>query len=98
MAKESGEDLASRVGFPTDHQNAAQWIPWFAGLLLICVAALWWLDRTRSGARSTSVKLVAAITIVAALVALGSVIVAGHTGATAVWGTTIETTSPGTFK
>jgi uncharacterized membrane protein len=98
VAKQSGEALASRVGFPAHHQSVAQWIPWFAGLLLICVAALWWLDRTRSGPRETSVKVLAAITIVAALVALGWVIVAGHTGATAVWGNTIDSTSPGTFK
>ncbi len=98
VAKQSGEALASRVGFPAEHQAVARWVPWFAGLLLICIAALWWLDRTRSGARTTSVKVVAAGTIVAALAALGWVIVAGHSGATAVWGNTIDSTTPGTFK
>jgi uncharacterized membrane protein len=98
VAKQSGEALASRVGFPTEHQSVARWVPVFAGLLLICVAVLWWLDRTHSGARSSTVKVVAAITIVAALVALGWVIVAGHTGATAVWRNTIPNTTPGTFK
>jgi uncharacterized membrane protein len=98
VAKESGEKLASRVGYPADHADIAKWTPVFAGLFLIAVAALWWWDRTQVDARTTLTKVAAAATIVLALVCLGWVVAAGHSGATAVWGKTIENTTPGTFQ
>jgi hypothetical protein len=97
VAKESGEKLASRVGYPADHADIAKWTPVFAGLLFVAVAALWWWDRTQVDGRATLTKVAAVATVVFALVALGWVIAAGHSGATAVWGKTIENTTPGTF-
>jgi|SRR3954447_7255428 hypothetical protein len=95
VAMKSGNALASRVGIPTQHQSIAKWVPWLAALLLIVVAALWWLDRRFEGARSTLLKVLAGATIVIALVNLGWVIRAGDTGARTIWGTTIDTTTPG---
>ena len=97
VAKESGEKLASRVGYPADHADIAKWTPVFAGLLFVAVAALWWWDRTQVDGRATLTKVAAVASVVLALVALGWVIAAGHSGATAVWGKTIENTTPGTF-
>ncbi len=97
VAKESGEALASRVGFPADHESVARWVPVFGGLLLIAVSVLWWLDRGRAVPRSTGGKAASAATVIAAVLALGIVVVAGHSGATAVWGKTIQRTTPGTF-
>jgi hypothetical protein len=96
VAMKSGNALASRLGFvPTQHQSIAKWVPWLAALLLIVVAALWWLDRSTHGARTTLLKVLAGATIVIALVNLGWVIRAGDTGARTIWGTTIDTTTPG---
>ncbi len=97
VAKASGEQLASRVGYPADHADIARWTPVFAALLTISVAALWWWDRTQTDGRATLTKVAAVATVVFALVALGWVIAAGHSGATAVWGKTIQNTTPGTF-
>jgi len=97
VAKESGEKLASRVGYPADHAAIARWTPVFAGLLFLAVAALWWWDRTQVESRQPLTKVAAVATVVLALVALGWVVAAGHSGATAVWGRVIQNTSPGTF-
>ena len=56
IAKQSGEKLASRVGLPVDHASIAKWIPVFAGLLFLAVAALWWYDRSNTGPRPRSAK------------------------------------------
>ena len=45
VAKQSGEELASRIGTPLEHFEIARWMPWFALALLLVVAVLWWLDR-----------------------------------------------------
>jgi hypothetical protein len=58
---------------------------------------MWWWDRTQVEGRATLTKVAAVATVVLALVALGWVIAAGHSGATAVWGKTIQNTTPGTF-
>ena len=42
VAKESGEQLASRVGLPEDHARWGTWVVLSAGLLFLSVAALWW--------------------------------------------------------
>lgn len=97
VAKESGERLASRVGYPETHAMIARWTPVFAGLLLLAAALLWWWDRSEGEPRSTRTKLVAVATVVLAVVSLGWVVAAGHTGATAVWGPIVQHTQPGTF-
>ena len=48
--------------------------------------------------REPLTKALSVLTIVLALVALGWVIAAGHSGAEAVWGKIIQNTTPGTFK
>jgi phosphatidylglycerophosphate synthase len=96
VAKESGEKLASRTGVPTDHSQWGKWVVISAGLLFLSVAALWWLDR-RNDVRSTAIKALAVLQIVLAAVAFTFVVLAGHSGATAVWGPIIQHTTPGTF-
>ena len=97
VAKESGEKLASRVGIPVDHMNIARWMPVFAGLLFLAAAGLWWYDRGGDDRRTTARTLLVVAVVVTALLALVWVVLAGHSGATAVWGRTIPTTQPGTF-
>jgi hypothetical protein len=98
VAKESGETLASRVGVPFDHARWGRWVVISAGLLFLCVAVLWWLDRRRPDARSTLTKVLAVAQVVAAAFAFTIVVLAGHSGATAVWGPIVEHTTPGTFQ
>jgi len=96
VAKESGEKLASRVGLPLDHAQWGKWVVVSAGLLFLSVAALWWLDRQHE-TRSTLMKVLAVVQIVLAAVAFTIVVLAGHSGATAVWGPIVQHTQPGTF-
>jgi hypothetical protein len=96
VAKESGEKLASRVGLPADHAQWGKWVVVSAGLLFLSVAALWWLDR-RHAVRSAPMKALAVVQVVVAAVAFTVVVLAGHSGATAVWGPVVQNTQPGTF-
>jgi hypothetical protein len=97
VAKESGEALASRTGVPLEHAQWGKWVVVSAGLLFLSVAALWWLDR-RNDVRSGAMKALAVLQIVLAAVAFTIVVLAGHSGATAVWGPIVENTTPGTFQ
>lgn len=97
VAKESGEALASRVGLPADHSRWGTYVVVSAGLLFLSTAALWWLDRTHVDARPTYAKVLAVVQILLAAVAFTFVVLAGHSGAQAVWGPIVENTTPGTF-
>lgn len=107
VAKESGEELASRVGTPADHYAVARWLPWVALALFVADLLLWWWDRAvlgdadagRSRARlrrSAGGTFLAIVAILVAVVALAWTIRAGDTGARAVWTPIIENTAPGT--
>lgn len=97
VAKESGEKLASRVGLPVDHAHWGKYVVVAAGLLFLSVAALWWLDRTHRETRPAYAKALAVVQIVLAAVAFTVVVIAGHSGAQAVWGPIVANTQPGTF-
>ncbi len=97
VAKESGEKLASRTGVPIDHSQWGKWVVMSAGLLFLSVAALWWLDR-RNDVRTGAMKALAVVQVVLAAAAFTVVVLAGHSGAAAVWGPIIQHTQPGTFK
>ena len=97
VAKESGEALASRVGLPVEHEQIARLMPWFALLLLVAVAALWWVDRDTEDRRTTLRTVLAIVTVIAAVLALVWAVRAGHSGATAVWGPIVQNTTPGQF-
>lgn len=97
VAKESGEKLASRVGYPLDHAQWGKWVVVSSGLLFLCVAALWWLDRQHTETRTAAMKALAVLQIALAAVAFTIVVIAGHTGAQAVWGPIVQHTKPGTF-
>ena len=97
VAKESGEKLASRVGLPADHAQWGKWVVISTGLLFLCVAALWWLDRQHVDGRTSLMKALAVLQVALAVVAFTFVLLAGHSGATAVWGPIVQHTKPGTF-
>lgn len=96
VAKESGEKLASRVGWPEDHIEWGEKIPFAAFGLFVSLALLYWFDRQQTGGRTTLTKVVAALVILVAAGNLALAVLAGHSGATAVWRSTIESTTVGT--
>jgi uncharacterized membrane protein len=97
VAKQSGEKLASRVGLPADHAQWGKWIVVSSGLLFLSVASLWWLDRRHPEARPALAKALAVAQILVAAAALVLAVLAGHSGAQAVWGRIIPNTTVGTF-
>jgi hypothetical protein len=97
VAKQSGEQLASRVGLPVEHAAMGKWVVLSAGLLFLGVAALWWLDRRHVEARTTVMRALVGVNVVLAAAAFTTVVLAGHSGATAVWGPIVQHTTPGTF-
>jgi hypothetical protein len=98
VAKESGERLASRVGLPTDHAHWGKYVVVTAGLLFLSVAALWWIDRQHVESRPTYGTVLAVVQVVLAAAAFVVIVLAGHSGATAVWGPIIQNTTPGTHQ
>jgi len=96
VAKESGEQLASRVGVPQDHAHWGKYVVITSGLLFLSVAALWWIDRHQVETRPTYAKALAVLQVALAALALVVIFAAGHSGATAVWGPIIQNTTPGT--
>ncbi len=96
VAKESGEQLASRVGVPQDHAHWGKYVVITSGLLFLSVAALWWIDRHHVETRPTYAKALAVLQVALAALALVVIFAAGHSGATAVWGPIIQNTTPGT--
>lgn len=58
VAKESGEQLASRVGTPQDHYSAARWLPWVVLALFVADLLLWWWDRAVLGGSGSSDRAV----------------------------------------
>lgn len=95
VAKESGEKLASRVGWPEDHIEWGEKIPLASLALLVLVAVLWWLDRSRPDGRTGLGKAVAVLTVLAAAGCLVLAVLAGHSGATAVWQPVVDNTTVG---
>lgn len=95
VAKESGEKLASRVGWPQDHIEWGERIPIAALLLFVLLAALWWFDRSQVAGRTTLTKVIAVLVIVAAAASLTLAVLAGHSGATAVWKPIVDNTTVG---
>lgn len=97
VARESGEQLASRVGTPEPHASLGSWLPLIAIAFWLLVTVFWLFDRGVPGGRARPVwlKVLAAAVIVAAVVATVWVARVGHTGAEAVWSPIVENTTPG---
>ncbi len=93
VAAASGNALAAQVGTPTAHQAIGQVLPWVATATLALAAVWYFLQRGRDGLT----PLTRGIGALAAVVAAASVVVTvlvGHSGATAVWGSTSAAAAP----
>ncbi len=97
VARESGEQLAKRVGTPEPHADLGQWLPFIAGGLFVLVLVFWLFDRGIPANRPRPIWLtvLGIVLVVASLAALFWTIRVGHTGAEATWSAIIENTKPG---
>ena len=85
VAKQSGEALAMRVGYPTDHANMGENLVVISALLF-GAAVIWFFLLSNPKLISKGlVKLVGYATALIAVVALIVTILVGHSGATATW-------------
>lgn len=104
LAKESGEALAARVGWPGDHADLGDRLPLVA-FALLAVALAWFVLMRRdsgrpdrgSGVRGTTLltRLVGAVACVLAIATIVLTILVGHSGAVAVWSGRIEPSAAG---
>lgn len=95
VAKESGEQLAARVGEPEQHAELGDVLPLIAAVFFVVLLVFWLFDRGIPMNRSRPVWLIALAValVVVSLVAIGWTIRVGHTGAEAAWSDVIQSTS-----
>lgn len=92
IATESGEQLEELVGESDQlerHAELGEGMIWGAVPLLVVAVALWWIgrrsDQDRPAPRWLTI-LVPVVGVVVAVVALVQIVLVGHSGASAVWG------------
>lgn len=97
VSRQSGEELASRVGSPQPHVDLGSVMPLIALGFFVLVLVFWLFDRGIPGGRSRPLwlKVLAAVVVAAAVFATFWVVRVGHTGAEAVWSPIVENTTPG---
>jgi len=96
IAKESGEQLAKRVGTPTQHADLGQVLPWIAVGLFVLVLVFWLFDRgiPANKYRPMWLVILAMVIVLASCLAIFWTVRVGHTGSQAVWTSVIEKTNP----
>ena len=85
IAKESGEALSMRVGYPTDHANMGENLVLVSAILFGATAVWFFLLSNPKMIREFIVKLVGYVTSLIALAALVMTVLVGHSGAKATW-------------
>lgn len=97
VAKQSGQQLADRVGKPEVHASLGDVMPYFAIGLFVLVLVLWLVDRGIPANKSRPMWLVifAVLVVIGALVATWWTIRVGDSGARAVWEKIVISTTGG---
>jgi uncharacterized membrane protein len=87
VAKESGEQLAQRVGTPTVHADLGKVMPYAAALLFLVILVFWLFDRgiPTSVSRPMWLVLLGAVMVLVSLAAIYWTFRVGDSGARAVW-------------
>lgn len=96
VAKESGEQLAARVGRPEQHAELGDVLPLIAFALFALLLVFWLFDRGIPANKPRPVWMIvfAVVLILASVFALFWTVQVGHTGAEAVWSSIIANTKP----
>ncbi|MFL6024242.1 MAG: DUF2231 domain-containing protein [Marmoricola sp.] len=89
VATSSGESLEKHVGDPGKHAQLGDQLIWFAIPLLLLDLALVYLSR-RGPRQGSALKVVAVLSVVAALAAGVQVYRVGDSGARAAWGNQVS--------
>lgn len=84
VAKESGEQLARRVGLPAEHAEWGDRLPWLA-LALVAVAVAWYWVTIKSRRRTPALIVLSILAVVLAVAVVALSVVVGHSGAEAAW-------------
>lgn len=94
VARLSGQQFLKRLGVSGSavqrHVDLGGWAPWVVGLAFVATAG--WVSAVGPAggpgrARATTVtRVLAVLAVVTALLATGYLVLVGHSGATAVWG------------
>ena len=97
LARLSGEQLASRVGYPDPHSELGAILPAIVGVFTAVTLVFWLFDRGVPGnrARPMWLKVMAALVAVVAIIAVIWTIRVGHSGTEATWKAVIDNTKPG---
>ncbi|QIK72280.1 hypothetical protein G7070_08375 [Propioniciclava coleopterorum] len=82
LADEIGVAGSTRIA---RHQQFGTWTPWPTLVLALAVPLHLWVRRP-GGERGAAAVLVGGVIVVASLAALVLIVLTGHAGATAVWG------------
>lgn len=82
VAKQSGEELAGRIGLPKTHANWGNILPWVA-LVFLALLVLW--NRKVILNQSQNANLFTHAIAVVGVAVIGLTLLVGHTGAQAVW-------------
>lgn len=85
VAKESGEALAMRVGYPTDHANMGENLVVISAILFGAAVLWFFLLSYPKMISAFFVKLIGYATALIAVVALVVTVLVGHSGAKATW-------------
>lgn len=96
VARQSGEQLAARVGSPQPHAGLGAVLPWFAIAFFLVVMVFWLFDRgvPASKARPAWLVVLAVVLVVVAAAAAWWTIRVGQSGSEAVWQSVIENSQP----
>lgn len=89
IARQSGQALTLRVGYPADHVWWGQRLVIVSGLLFV-VALIWYFTVRK---KSLISKLLGYVGVLLALAAIVITVLAGHSGASASWSYKIESTN-----
>ena len=97
ISRLSGEQLASRIGYPDPHTELGNVLPIFIGVFALLLIIFWLFDRGIPGNRRRPMwlRILAVAVVIAAILALWWTIRVGHSGAEATWKAVIENTKPG---
>lgn len=85
IAKESGEALSLRVGYPTDHAELGENLVLIAALLFALTAVWYFFISSADYAKKIVTKISGIVTAIVAVVAIIATVLVGHSGAKATW-------------